>query len=150
MTKSTSSISRAVLVTVVLWVLALSLMLLLRLPLWVDATVLSLASVFSVGIWKWRRVRLLLDEDHLSDRLRLLSDAELQDALESVAEFKATLGQPDETTVKPIRHLLQQLNENQLILMKERLQRAGFYDDAPPAIAGITPLVNNYSPEKNG
>lgn len=145
MTQSNSSTPRTLLATVAIWLMAFCLLALLNLPLWVEIAVLSLASVFSVGLWKWRRVRLLLDSEHLSDRLRLLSDTELQSALEDVAEFKASLGQSGERASKPVRHLLKLLNENQLILMKERLQRSGFYDDAPPVMSGIMPIVNNYS-----
>jgi hypothetical protein len=149
MAKSDSSTSRTLLSAVVIWLIALCLMALLKLPLWVEIAVLSLASVFSVGLWKWRQMRLLLDSDHLIDRLRLLSDTELQNALEDVAAFKAALGQPGERASKPLRYLLTLLNDNQLILMKERLQRSGFYDDAPPVMSGVVPIVANYAGEND-
>lgn len=131
-----------------LWTGAFGVVLLIPMsPVGIGA-VLATVGIFSVGVWHWRRVRLMFNSEYLAENISVLSDDELQDAIEGVAELRATFGERKTTGNKGewANDLRDELDKSQLLLMKERLERVGFYDDTPSQLGPTdSQIIRNYS-----
>lgn len=145
--KDSSSNNMIVFSLLTLWTGAFGVVLLVPLSPVGIGMVLGAVGIFSVGVWQWQRVRLMFNSAYLAENISILSDDELQDAIEDVAELRATFGKRKATDNHKewANNLRDELDKSQLMLMKERLERVGFYDDTTSQLGPTdSQIIRNY------